>query len=141
MFNEILDLLGEKWESKKLQEFLEKQKIKDPLIKEYSDVKYYEYKKHGFSICILKNSGKIDSIFCYNKGCYGFDKYSGPLPYNLSFDLFNSDIVSKFGEPDKKGGENMPVWISYESKGLQIDFINKIFEDNKNPISFFTFFK
>lgn len=139
--SQILDLLGEKIESKKVQEFLEKYEIKEPLIKEYSDVKYFEFKKKGFSICTLKKTERIDSITCYNQGCYGFDKYLAPLPLELSFDLLNSQIVSKFGEPDKKGGEVMPVWISYETKGLQIDFINKSFEDNKNPVSHFTFFK
>jgi hypothetical protein len=109
-----------------------------PEIKKFKEIECHSYKKYGLAID-FKND-KIDSIFLYNKNSYGFDQYKGEIPDNLDFNLTNSEIVQKYGEPSGKGGFNIPVWISYEEKGIQIDFINSSYEDNKNPVAFYTFF-
>lgn len=50
-------------------------------------------------------NNRLNGIFIYNIGDKYFKKYTGNLPYGLSFDMVNSDIISKFGEPnDKRGG-------------------------------------
>jgi hypothetical protein len=115
-------------------------------IKKYSDVTYISFKEFGFQIMIKNFDKKIDSLFFYNENKkLGFKKYPGELPFEIKFTEFNSDIVNRFGEPSKKGGNNIPVWIEYENKddyvNLVIDFVNKSFDDDKNPISFITIYK
>ncbi|EKX35578.1 hypothetical protein GUITHDRAFT_146403 [Guillardia theta CCMP2712] len=44
-------------------------------------------------------------------------------------------VVKRFGEPEGKGGHHVPVWLSYEQKGLQINFEGFSFEDRQNKIT------
>ena len=44
------------------------------------------------------------------------------------------------GEPHCKGGNNVPVWIEYRDKGLQVNFKGLSFEDRTNPIASVTIF-
>eukprot|EP01080_Neovahlkampfia_damariscottae_P009654 gene9654-1858_t len=123
----------------KFQQFLKKT-VKDsiPEVKKFKDVECHSYKKEGIAFDFKDE--KIDSIFVYNDNSYGYKKYQGDLPDNLTFEMTNSQIVKKYGEPTGKGGFNIPVWISYDSKGIQIDFVNSSYEDNQNPIAFYTFY-
>jgi hypothetical protein len=64
----------------------------------------------------------------------------GLLPEGLSFDHTNVTVVEILGEPHDKGGNNVPVWIEYQDKGLQINFKGLSFEDRTNPIASITIF-
>jgi hypothetical protein len=122
--------------------------------KKYSDCTYWNIRPLGISLLFKPNhEPKLDSIIVYNEGVDKFKAYQGNLPLGLTLKQNNVDIVKKLGEPDKKGGHNIPVWISYETKsklpvnnrnkfsGLQFDFANKSFEDLNNPIRTITFFE
>ena len=52
----------------------------------------------------------------------------GVLPHGLSFELNNVQVVQQLGEPHNKGGNNVPVWIEYQDRGLQINFKGLSFE-------------
>ncbi|KAL0478496.1 tpm [Acrasis kona] len=123
-------------------------------VKKYSDCTYWNYKKIGLSLCLKPHNTKsiIDTVYVYNKGIAQYSKYKGTLPKGLSMDLINVNVVKLLGEPDKKGGITVPVWISYESEktsiknaecgvGVQIDFQHKSFGDLENPITVIAFFK
>ncbi|EPZ31240.1 hypothetical protein ROZALSC1DRAFT_31441 [Rozella allomycis CSF55] len=70
------------------------------------------------------------------------DKLKEILPFNLSPKMTIKDVVQLVGEPDKKGGSRMvPIWISYEDMGLQLDFVGSNWEDPNNPLSFVTIFQ
>jgi len=104
----LRELLGLSLKDQKVEEFLKKT-VKDnkPEIKKFKETECHSYKKEGIAFDI-KNE-KIETIFVYNDKCYGFNKFKGELPEELSFELTNSEIVKKYGEPTGKGGFNMPV--------------------------------
>jgi frataxin-like iron-binding protein CyaY len=55
--------------------------------------------------------------------------------------MTNQEIVLRLGEPDRKGGPpTIPVWISYESRGIQFEFKTKSWEDKQNPIEIIVLF-
>jgi hypothetical protein len=132
----------QKWIGKKREEVNEFETSLGSVFtcKEYKDVSYIEYKTKGICLVYEKVNGTLDSIHIYNHGCYGYHMYNGTLPCNLDWKMKNREVVAQLGEPDKKGGESIPVWISYESRGIQIDFVNKSFDDVQNPIAFITCF-
>jgi len=105
--------------------------------KEFPDVLYMNYKSVGISLCFTKSDQTVNSIFVYNGGVDGFSKYEGDLPYSLSLNMTNADVVRLLGEPDGKPprGNVIPIFIDYKSLGLQIDFKTKSYSDNKNPIT------
>jgi len=105
--------------------------------KEFPDVLYMNFKSVGISLCFTKKDQIVDSVFVYNTGVDGFSKYEGTLPYSLSFNMTNSDVVKLLGEPDGKPPRDniIPMFIDYKSLGLQIDFKTKSYSDNKNPIT------
>jgi hypothetical protein len=57
-----------------------------------------------------------------------YDISQGALPHGLSFAHNNVQVVEMLGEPHNKGGNNVPVWIEYQDKGLQINFKGLSFE-------------
>merc|ERR1712046_280761 len=85
--------------------------------------------------------GIVDVVFLYAEGIDGFRAYQGPLPEGLSWEHKSCDVVSLLGEPsDKFGGGRIPVSISYETKGLDVSFIGKNWDDASNPIAFLSIF-
>jgi hypothetical protein len=151
----VLDLVGVSIDDSSLLEFLNSLDPSYDTTREehkYPDCTYWNFKPLGLSLCFKPNEKPIlDAIYVFNNGVNKYKKYKGPLPLDLSLDQNNVDVVKKFGEPDKKGGVNVPVWISYESKshvnkheksvGIQFDFTSKSFDDRNNPISGVTFFQ
>lgn len=129
----------------KITEFL---KTLDPQHEKYKEIKtfkdciFHNYKPLGISFQYLQKDTKwvLDSIFLYNENEFQYKKYKGPIPHDIKFSNNNVDIVKRFGEPEKKGGKTIPVWISYTKLGIQIDFKYKSFDDLNNPISFITVF-
>ena len=80
-------------------------------------------------------SGVLTAVHLFNQGVDGFSRFEGVLPQGLSFDHNNACVVEMLGEPHNKGGNNVPVWIEYQDKGLQINFQGHSFEDRSNPIT------
>mmetsp|Transcript_841 Transcript_841/g.2574 ORF Transcript_841/g.2574 Transcript_841/m.2574 type:complete len:150 (+) Transcript_841:151-600(+) len=98
---------------------------------------YHSCKSKGIQLCFEQHSSSVilSAVHFFNEGQDGFSKYQDTLPHELSFDLTNVDVVKRFGEPEGKGGHHVPVWLSYEQKGLQINFEGFSFEDRQNKIT------
>lgn len=49
----------------------------------------------------------------------------------------NKDVLNKFGEPTEQAEENglIPVWMCYQEKGLQIDFLKTNYDDPDNSMT------
>eukprot|EP01135_Chromosphaera_perkinsii_P004601 Nk52_evm1s291 gene=Nk52_evmTU1s291 len=100
---------------------------------------YFEnYKCLGLSLCFEEN--RLDAIHMYNEGFDEYEQYKGALPYHLDWQDVNANVVRKFGEPSDKGGGRIPVWISYDNKGLQVDFKSIDWNDVNNPMTCITIF-
>jgi len=127
--------------------------------KSFPDVTFYNYVPLGLSIeCTNDEQHTIEAVQCYaaknneKEFPYGF---CGSLPDPFTMQLNNVQIVNMLGEPDKKGGGSIPIWISYESKSklsqsmtcgsaqicVQIDFLFKEWEAVPNPVAHYTFWK
>merc|ERR1712232_1155311 len=105
--------------------------------KTYSDCRYLSCKALGLSVrlCPAGATGRVDVVFLYNEGVDGFGVYRGPLPAGLHWADTSRDVVARLGEPsDKYGGGRVPVAISYETKGLDVSFKNKSWDDSENPL-------
>ena len=82
----------------------------------------------------------LTAIHCFNEGIDGFSRFDGALPHGLSLDDTNVQVVERLGEPHNKGGTNVPVWIEYQDKGVQVNFKGLSFDDRSNPIASLTLF-
>lgn len=128
-----------------IQEIIEtqvkNQEKQEKTFKNNEEVLLYEsFPSLGLSLCFKEK--KLFSVYLYSFYDKKFKKFCGVLPYNLSFGLNNQEIVSKFGEPNQKfGGKTIPIGISYDNLGLEIDFVSNSWEDYQNPISFLCIFK
>jgi len=105
---------------------------------------FYNFKSAGISLCFMKEdeSLKLDCIWVYNGGIDGFAQFKGRVPFELSLDMTNADVVEKLGEPQGKPlrGNVIAMFVDYKKLGLQIDFVGKSYDDNKNPISSICFY-
>mmetsp|Transcript_8200 Transcript_8200/g.18352 ORF Transcript_8200/g.18352 Transcript_8200/m.18352 type:complete len:230 (-) Transcript_8200:17-706(-) len=111
--------------------------------KSFKDCRYLNAKALGLSVCLKPpEDGRVDVVFLYNEGVQGFRQYSaGPLPEGLSWTDVGRDVVGRFGEPsDKFGGGRLPVGISYDTLGLDINFKNNTWQDAVNPINYLAVF-
>ena len=61
-------------------------------------------------------------------------KYTGPLPDSLTWNSTNQHIIGIYGDTPKKGGGSIPVWLAYDSIGLQLEFLSKNWKDDCNPL-------
>lgn len=86
---------------------------------------------------MLFKDKKLDAIFFYNQNVSGYQKFNGILPYEIKMSMINIEIVKLLGEPKLKAPKDnvIPIWIEYPSKGIQINFTSKSYDDLKNPIS------
>ncbi len=169
----VVDLIGQSIHSSDVQQYIKNLSMHSPAnsgdtgaptptTKGFPDVTFYNYPLLGLSIeCTNDKSHTIEAVHCYasKNGTKEFQTaFTGTLPNSLSMQLDNVQIVSMFGEPDKKVGGNssIPVWISYEGKskirqsncsapniviGFQIDFLLKQWEAVPNPVAHYTFWK
>lgn len=152
----IHDLIGLSLQDTVLLDFLNDLDPSYDTIREehkYSDCMYWNFKSHGISLCFKPvDKPVLDSIHIFDS-VNKYNRYKGKLPNNITLDQNNVEIVTQFGEPDKKGGNNVPVWISYEKHekcltnkngkhvGIQFEFKNKSFDDRDNKINTITFFE
>lgn len=111
------------------------EKEQKKFFEETQEFLYESYPNIGLSLC-FKNS-KLFSVYLYADYNRKFKKYKGFIPYNLTLNLNNEEIVSKLGEPNQKtGGKTIPIAIAYDNLGLEITFITNNWNDYKSPISF-----
>eukprot|EP00293_Proteomonas_sulcata_P004418 CAMPEP_0184324826 /NCGR_PEP_ID=MMETSP1049-20130417/137143_1 /TAXON_ID=77928 /ORGANISM="Proteomonas sulcata, Strain CCMP704" /LENGTH=153 /DNA_ID=CAMNT_0026646695 /DNA_START=518 /DNA_END=979 /DNA_ORIENTATION=+ len=101
--------------------------------------KYLTSKPLGLQLCFEREGGdavwRLSAVHFYNN-CDGMFRFGGdPLPHGLNLDMNNARVVGMLGEPDNKGGSTVPVWISYDKIGLQVNFKGKMWEDTDNPIT------
>ncbi|KAI8337912.1 hypothetical protein BC941DRAFT_501908 [Chlamydoabsidia padenii] len=92
------------------------------VIKQFPDCTYHSYKHLGLSLSFVQATDKtmvLDAIDIYNGITNdGFQPYDLdiPLPCGLDRTLQAHAIVSRLGEPDRKGGggqSRVPCWIEY----------------------------
>jgi hypothetical protein len=162
---DLIDLIGLEFTDNEVNSFVQylhpnkNKPLEEPVLKQYSDVIYVSYLSLGLSFQVNPTSSKIDAIECYSAKSNSKQfqsEYEGPLPFGFRIDMDNKQIVTKFGEPDKKGGGSIPIWISYEveksdrtipkknSNGIlvksQVDFLHRQWDIVPNPVSHYTFF-
>ena len=107
---------------------------------------YRSCKPRGVQLCFEAPAGTspqgsvLTAIHCFNEGIDGFSRFDGALPHGLSLDDTNVQVVERLGEPHNKGGTNVPVWIEYQDKGVQVNFKGLSFDDRSNPIASLTLF-
>ncbi len=86
-------------------------------------------------VSLVFQDGVLNSIYFYNEGIQGFQKYKGSLPY-INLGMKNKEIVEYLGDTiNKGGGALMPIWLVYNQLGLEINFVGKNWTDVDNPIS------
>lgn len=111
------------------------------------DCIYVNYYSAGLSFCF--ENGKLTFIHIYNDESDNKDAQKFFKKFKNDLNLNNLDIsdtiekiVGKLGQPDRKGASRlMPIWISYEKLGIQIEFYDTKWENPNNSIHFLTLFK
>ncbi|CAK9013732.1 unnamed protein product [Durusdinium trenchii] len=108
--------------------------------KSFSDCSYLTCKALGLQIRLT--TGKADVVFLYNESVEGFSRFEGTLPEGLQWSHHSKDVILMLGEPSDKygGGRFRAVGISYETLGVDIQFKESSWEDQKNPIAFISVF-
>ncbi|CAE8641593.1 unnamed protein product [Polarella glacialis] len=112
--------------------------------KAFSDCSYLNFKELGLQLRLKPAAdGKVDVVFMYNEGVQGFSGYQGELPEGLEWSFVSRDVVKLLGEPSDKygGGRFLPVGISYELQGLDIQFADKDWDDGQNPLAYVSVFQ
>ncbi|ORY01404.1 hypothetical protein K493DRAFT_298409 [Basidiobolus meristosporus CBS 931.73] len=147
---EYLLLIGKDIDSPEVQQYLDKFPY-EPERVSFRDCFYLNLRKDGVSICFDQPSTEVKSpsnaevgaFHFYNQGVDDYLGFCGTLPEELSMNMKAWEIVEKLGEPSKKGGgiKGVPVWILYEPKGLQINFVGTSWDDKDNAIAFVTLYK
>lgn len=135
MENSFLDMLGRAENDVVLVSELRAKSVKEER-KTYSDCYYLNFKEEGISFCF--KASRLDSIFIYSS--YNKDKFlefKGKLPYGLSWDMNNVNVVQRFGEPSGKPtrSHRIPIYVDYERLGLLIDFVDSSYENLDNRIA------
>eukprot|EP00931_Biecheleriopsis_adriatica_P102542 TRINITY_DN77496_c0_g1_i1.p1 TRINITY_DN77496_c0_g1~~TRINITY_DN77496_c0_g1_i1.p1 ORF type:complete len:244 (-),score=51.52 TRINITY_DN77496_c0_g1_i1:58-789(-) len=115
--------------------------------KAFSDCSYLSCKSLGIQLRFkppAASGGLVDVIFLYSEGVDGFSLFqSGELPEGLMWSQKSRDVIQLLGEPSDKfgGGRFAAVGISYETLGLDIQFKEKSWDDEQNPIAFVSIFQ
>jgi hypothetical protein len=136
-------LLHEPKDSPLLQQFIDdiaNGDAPEPTIKTFPDASYRSWPSLGISLCFTMLDGKeqLDSIDIFNGHPKDkFSAYEGSLPLEITSSSQAHDIVSKLGEPIKKGGggnTRMPCWVQYDTDQgftLQINLDGVHWEDRE----------
>ncbi len=102
---------------------------------------FHNCKERGISAFVPDGTDTIDFITVYNENIDKFSRCPFKLPYGLTFDQKNQDVVRKFGDSKEKGGGSIPIWLNYEHLGLSFQFLSKDWADAYNPITHITIFR
>lgn len=136
-------LLHQPEDSPLLQQFVSNAangSVVEPTVKTFPDAKYKSWPNLGFSFCftVVDGSEQLDSIDIFNGHPKDrFTAYGGELPLGLLSSSQAHEVVSKLGEPLKKGGggnTRMPCWVQYDTDQgftLQINFDGVHWEDRE----------
>jgi len=159
----VIDLIGCSIHDREVDKFIQSIASTDspltPSVVKYSDVTFYNYVQLGLSVeCRNDSDSTIEAVHCYasqNNSKNFVCAFQGPIPCELKMNMDNKQIVTMFGEPDRKGGGSIPVWISYEEPSpnrkmpmwnrrgflvkLQVDFLHKSWDLVPNPVAHYTF--
>ena len=81
------------------------------------------------------------TLYNETKGGQLYRKYPYELPFRITWENNNQDIVKKLGDSKVKGGGSIPVWINYEHLGIKVEFLRSSWEDIENPLSSITLFR
>lgn len=100
---------------------------------------YVTFVDYGFSFCFRNKV--LDCIFLYREGYQGFKQFKGEIPYKISWDYKNKNIVEYLGDTKIKQGGNVQVWLSYPHLGIEFTFLGKSWSDLENPIVMINIFK
>ncbi|KAH8552691.1 hypothetical protein BGW37DRAFT_489899, partial [Umbelopsis sp. PMI_123] len=112
----------------------------EPNIKKFPDAMYKSWPSLGISFCFTVVDGieQLDSIDIFNGHPKDkFSAYNGILPLGILSSSQAHEIVSKLGEPIRKGGggnTRMPCWVQYDTDQgftLQINFDGVHWEDRE----------
>ncbi|GAB5593000.1 hypothetical protein Unana1_07900 [Umbelopsis nana] len=137
------ELLHQPKDSPLLQQFIDSLatgSAPEPTIKEFKDATYRSWPSLGISFCFTTVDGtdQLDSIDIFNGRLQDkFATYNGLLPLGIQSSSQAHDIVSKHGEPIKKGGggnTRMPCWVQYDTDQgftLQINLDGVHWEDRE----------
>jgi hypothetical protein len=101
-------------------------------VKEIKNFEYVNFNENGMCLCFQEKV--LQYVYLYNDNIEGYKQYKGKIPYNVSWDLRNKQIVEKFGDTKSKGGGSVPIWLAYKRLGVEFTFLGKIWEDLENPI-------
>ncbi|GAB5357108.1 hypothetical protein AAMO2058_000346200 [Amorphochlora amoebiformis] len=104
---------------------------------------YRNYDEQGVSLCFEadgKGTMRLAMVTTYLHHSR-FQKYTRPLPHNLTSAAIGPDIVKMFGEPDEKRGGRFPIIIVYKRWGFVINLIGQDWKDLENPIKSIGFFR
>lgn len=100
---------------------------------------YISAQKFGIQLVVTDETLKY--VYLYGFNHKKFRPYEGKLPYGIDFSRNLKSVIEQFGEPNEKGGGRMmPVWVSYDHLGMEIQFQGSQFQDPKNPISHISIF-
>ena len=97
-------------------------------------------KNKGISIFVNQETELIEYVTLYNEQVEAYSKYPYMLPYKLTWDKFNTDVVKRLGDTKNKGGGSIPIWITYEHLGIGFTFQNNDWADCQNPMTMITLF-
>lgn len=107
---------------------------KESAIEHFAGMEIRQY-LHGGMDVYSNESGLIISLFFFNQGVEGHDRYGGILPSRLSFDYTISDVETHLGEPTRKGVNQASgaPWVryDYEEHCVHIEFSSKTAPINK----------
>lgn len=91
--------------------------------KSYSDVIYMTNKQEGYSIAL--ENDRVSYVILFGNGDSNIPVYPHKLPYGITWDQTNADIVRRLGEPDKKiSPRKLGIEITYTHFGLSIEFVS-----------------
>jgi hypothetical protein len=105
-------------------------------VKSFPDITYYTHPEAGYSIA--SQQGLAEYVILYSGRISNIKRYSGVLPYGISFEETNASIVRRLGEPTSMANpsaKHLGIEITYQHFGLTIEFVNKNWEDRENRIS------
>lgn len=79
---------------------------------------FHNCKEKGISAFTPEGSNIIEFITLYNQSIDKFSIYPYEIPYKITMDMKNVDIVKRFGDSKEKGGGSIPIWLNYENFGI-----------------------
>ena len=90
---------------------------------------FFICKNKGISIFVNQETDLIEYVTLYNEQVEAYSKYPYTLPFKLTWEKYNTDVVKRLGDTKNKGGGSIPIWITYEHLGIGFTFQNNDWAD------------